>query len=266
MKPPCWGKGEFAIWARPSFFVGLAVFGLLILGSLTSGCSSAGSVSVNRSGNSQVSIIGSGKLVTREVDASDFSGLEIGSALKVDITQGTPFKVVVTADDNVIDYVEANRTGQVLTLGVKSGSYTNTTIRVAVTMPDMTRVSLSGASKATMSGFKPGALEVRLSGASQLTGRVEAGSLDAAVAEASKLELGGSAGNLKLSQTGASQAALGDLGVEDASIQMKEASNGTVNVKDRLDADLRSASNLYYVGNPSLGSITSVEASSLRRK
>ncbi len=210
--------------------------------------------------------MGSGNLVTRQVEESDFTAVEAGSALKVDLAQSATYGVSVTADDNVIDYVEVSKVGTALRLGMKSGSYNNATIRVLVTMPDLKSIRFSGASKGTMVGFKPQSLEARLSGASQLTGRLEAGSLDLSVAEASNLNLGGSADSLKLSGSGSSQTSLGDLAVSSATINLREASTATVNVRNKLDADLRSASNLYYVGTPTLGNITSLEASSVRRR
>ncbi len=230
-------------------------------------CSSVSQAGADpKTGHQTVSITGSGNPVTRDVAVADFSEIDAGSALKIDVTQGEVYAVAVTADDNVLDYVEVTKSGPTLRLSMKSGSYANTSVRVAVTMPDITAVRFAGAAKATMVGFKPRNLEVRLSGASQLTGRVDGGQLDVIVADASNLTLGGAADSLKVSASGASQVSLGDLSVNTAVVGLKEASNGTLNVKDRLDADLRSASNLYYVGNPSLGSITSVEASSLRRR
>jgi hypothetical protein len=211
-------------------------------------------------------VTGSGNLITRQVDARDFTEVEVEGAFKVDITQNDAFSVTVTADDNVVDLVNVEKQGQTLRIGLKSGSYHSATYRANVGMPDLRRLHISGASSCTFTGLKPRTLDVGLSGASHLTGRVQAGQIKLVASEASTAILGGSADDLTVTASGASQASLGDLSARTARASLVEASSGTVNVTDKLDVELRSASNLYYVGNPSLGSVSAVEGSTLRHR
>ena len=51
-------------------------------------------------------IVGSGELETREMEYSGFERLDIGSAFEVDITRGDSYSVIITADDNVIEYIK----------------------------------------------------------------------------------------------------------------------------------------------------------------
>lgn len=250
--------------------MGWVLAGGLVLAAVgVAGCSGGGfapAVSVTPPEGHPTAAIGSGNVVSRSIDVRDFSEVDVYGAIRVEITRGGTYSVSLAADDNVIDLVEVSRSGQTLRMGMKPGSYSNLSVRVAVTMPDIKSIRLSDASTATMSGFRPRQLTMGLSGASKLAGRLEAGQLDLSVGQASVLNLGGTAEALKLTASGASTGSLGDLSVGLASISLREASSATVNARDRLDADLRSASSLYYVGNPSLGSITSIEASSLRRR
>ena len=196
----------------------------------------------------------------------DFTEVEVGSAFKVGITRSDNFGVTVTADDNLIDIVDVAKSGQTLRVGLRSGSYNNATYRASVRMPDLRRLQITGASTVTFSGFMSRSLDLGLSGASQVTGRLEGGQLNLAALEASTATLGGSTDGVALTASGASQASLGDLPARTGRVSLREASTATVNVKDKLDADLRSASNLYYVGNPSLGNVSAVEGSSVRHR
>jgi len=156
-------------------------------------------------------VTGSGNLVTRQVDMQDFTEVEVGSAFKVDITRSDNFGVTVTADDNLIDIVDVAKSGQTLRVGLRSGSYNNATYRASVRMPDLRRLQITGASTVTFSGFMSRGLDLGLSGASQVTGRLEGGQLNLAALEASTATLGGSADGVALTASGASQASLGDL-------------------------------------------------------
>ncbi len=236
--------------------------------SFSTGCSpnAASSVPVASSGSTNLGVAGSGALVTKDLSVRDFSEVEVDSSFKVEITRSESFAVAVTADDNVIDMVDVTQSGQTLRIGLKPGSYNNATYRASISMPDLKRLEMAGASIGTLTGFRPRVLDLDLSGASQLTGRLEGGQINLAVREASLANLGGSADVVALTASGASHASLGDLAASTGRASLREASTATVNVEDKLDVDLRGASNLYYVGNPSLESVSSVEGSSLRHR
>ena len=51
-----------------------------------------------------------------------------------------------------------------------------------------------------------------------------------------------------------------------ASVTLSGASNGTINLDGRLDAELSGASTLAYIGEPALGIMDISGASKLKRK
>jgi len=212
-------------------------------------------------------IIGSGRLVTKQIDLSNFNAVEARGAFKVDIVQTDAFSVAVTADDNLFAYLEVYKQAQTLILDLKPGTFARTAAEAQIGMPSLRRLDLSGAAKGTIASFKsPDSMEFDLSGASVLTGRIEAPDLDLTISGASRATLGGAATSLTLDESGASQASLGDLPLESVRALVSGASSATVNVSGRLDADLSGASTLYYVGNPTLGTISTSGASSLKRR
>jgi hypothetical protein len=259
------GAAARALLASRAAAIGRAQYALgLLMVAILVGCS----------GNPQVApiprvdgITGSGRLVTQELPLSGFTGVAARSAFKLDVFQSESYQVEVTADDNVIDHMDVKVTGDRLTLAMTPGSYMSATYRARVGMPSLRSLDLSEASTATVSGFKSVEdVEFSLKGASKLTGRVEAGQVRLSPGEASVVTLGGKAESLTVEASGASEAHLGDWAVGSASVSLREASRATLNVAGRLDADLRAASTLYYVGNPTLGSVSSLEASSLKRR
>jgi hypothetical protein len=55
--------------------------------------------------------------------------------------------------------------------------------------------------------------------------------------------------------SGGSDLELSNLNVNNVSIGLSGGSRGTINLDGRIDATLSGGSNLYYIGNPTLGSI-----------
>ncbi len=233
-------------------------------------------------------VVGSGRLVTKEMDFTDFSVVEVGHAFEVKITRSDSYKVTITVDDNLFDYIKASKANEKLKIGLKSGySYRSATLRAGITMPDLYGLNLSGATRCTVEGFSSshtltldmsgasslkladtsvGDVEADLSGGSRVTGVLKAsGEARFAPSGASKVELQGAANDLRTRATGASHLKMSDFPVHNASIELSGASQATINLDGRLDAHLSGASGLRYIGEPTMGDVSTSGASIIRR-
>jgi len=212
-------------------------------------------------------VTGSGRLETREMDASGFSKLDISSTFKVEVVRAKAYEVEITADDNLFDHIHVEKRGKSLRLYLDQGSYNRTTLEARVAMPNLEALELSGVSEADLKGtWTPDDFAVDLSGASRARGRVETGRADLELSGSSKLTLQGTARKLSVDASGSSELDLGELAVEDADVELSGASSVTVNVGGVLDADLSGASRLYYHGSPELGRIEQSGTSSIQRR
>jgi hypothetical protein len=106
-------------------------------------------------------ITGSGNVVTQEFDLSGFKRVEVSYGFDVDIRQGDAFGVAVRVDGNVAEHLQVVTQGRTLKIGLKDRTYNMldvTTSEAEVTMPQLTGLALSGASKCTVTGFESGRL------------------------------------------------------------------------------------------------------------
>ena len=102
----------------------------------------------------------------------------------------------------------------------------------------------------------PEDFEFDLSGASEVTGNIAiSGDAQFNLSGASRVELEGSANDVIIRASGASNLKLADFSVHNADVSLSGASDATVNLDGRLDADLSGASNLSYIGEPTMGDI-----------
>jgi hypothetical protein len=176
--------------------------------------------------------------------------------------------VTITPDDNVLPYVKATKDGSALKIGLDGAgrSFQDVTLKAAVTMPALEGVSASGATKVTIGGFKSAKnCKLRASGASSLTGDLEAQTVDLGASGASRISLTGSAREARLSGDGASHLALAEFTARSASVVLTGASQAKIQVKNALDYDLSGASNLKYGGEPKVGKERTTGASSVGR-
>jgi hypothetical protein len=213
-------------------------------------------------------LVGSGNLETETYTFADFDAVEISSAFEFEIEQSNSYGIEITADDNVMEYVRVSQDGQTLKIGLRTATWLGpVTLEAAVTMPELGGLEVSGASRGTVSGFSStGDLAIQISGASRVTGDITAGDVDFDISGASSLELDGSANDMVADVSGASSLKLDDFTVGNANVDFSGASSGTINLDGRLDADLSGASRLWYIGEPTMGTIDTSGASTISPK
>ena len=239
--------------------VGILVVLLLISG-LVAGCTG-------------VKVIGSGNLITKTFDFSDFTGIKAENGMHVELTRSGTFSVEILADDNVIEHIEANKSGDTLRIRPKGNSqFRSTTLTAKVTMPELYKLELSGGCHASVTGFDSSHdLSVRLSGGSHLSepmipGDIAAGNVDFNLSGGSHVTLSGSAENLDVKCSGGSHIILKDFSVNNANINLSDGSHATVNVGGTLNADLSDGSRVTYIGEPTMGDINTDWESEIIKK
>jgi len=234
------------------------------------------------------SLTGSSNIMTREMYYSNFTKLEVSSAFEFDISRGNSYFVSFTANDNLFQHLDIRQEGKTLHIGLKQPRiYVRTTQKAAIVMPDLYRLELSGASKGEVGGFSSGSpidfdlsgasslyisdfeagdAEFDISGASKVSGSIKTADCNFVVSGGSTVELDGSAGDVAIEASGASKVRLPDFAVNNAKVDLNGASKATVNAGGRLDGKVISASELSYVGNPTLGSIVISGASEIKKQ
>ena len=219
-------------------------------------------------------IIGSGNLITQQIDSTDFTKLEISHVFQAKVTRSDSFSIGITADDNLLQYVVVRKSGNTLRIYLKAGyAYISTTKIVEITMPEIEKLSLSGASQGDVSGFRSsdrlefevsgasylniddlraGDTGFEISGASHVSGDIEISKGSFNVSGASSIELEGFASDISIEVSGASQANLANFPVSNATVRISGASVITVNASGTIDGNISSASELLYLDNPAL--------------
>jgi hypothetical protein len=213
-----------------------AIIALAVLTALLAGCS-------------EVSLTGSGNIVTREETFTGFDKLDVSHGFEVDVRQAEDFSVVIRVDDNVEQYLEVAKQGSTLQIGLDWHLITlRTTLEAEITMPELTGLELSGGCDVAATGFessKP--LDLDVSGGCDVT-------------------LTGSAGDVTIDASGGSDADLSGFSVVDANVEASGGSEVTVNASGRLDADASGGAGIYYLGSPTLGTIEESGGGDVRRK
>jgi len=229
-----------------------------------------------------------GSLETKQYDFSDFDRVHIGYAFEVEISEASSYGISITANDNLFEYIQVTKEGETLNIGLKTGiNLGPVTLKAEITIPQLRGLRLSGTTRGTVTGFSStenldievagasslylvdilaGDVKFEVSGASRVTGDITASDTDFDISGASTAQLEGSAIDIVVDASGASLVKLAAFLANNADVKLSGDSRLTVNLDGRLDADLSSASELYYIGEPIMGKINTSGDSTLRTK
>jgi hypothetical protein len=184
---------------------------------------------------SAANIEGSGQAATEKRDASGMHGIAMSIPGHLEVTQGEREGVTVTADDNLLPYLETvvdNGTLRVRTRNNTSVSF-RTGVRVVVVARSIEHLALSGSGDIVASGIDVPALELRISGAgnAMLSGR--AGELDARISGSGKVDA------IKLA-------------TRDAEVKVSGSGHLRLNASKTLKTHITGAGDIEYYGDPAV--------------
>jgi archaellin len=196
--------------------------------------------------SSFIPALNSGNLQTRDMKQTNFTGLFVGNGFQVSVVQGANYSITVTADSNAFNYIEVTKNAGAVTIDLKPLTLgISTPLKAQVTMPSLQSIDLSGGSNLNAQGFNmTNNLKVNLSDGSTLIMNGQAGDLNVVCSGGSTLELAG-------------------MQVNNAMVNFSDGSHGTINLDGTLTANLSGGSNLQYLGNPTLGSINTLDGSNI---
>jgi hypothetical protein len=160
-------------------------------------------------------IVGSGKPETREVKLADFASVEVRYPFQVEIKHAGGFGVTLTADDNVLKHVKADKVGRALEITLEEGKtyrLKRGSLKVEVSMPTLESIGLSHGARGTILGFRSDrSFTAETSHGSRLDGEIEFGDVSLSASHGSTLALKGKARAAKLDVSHGSTMRLSEL-------------------------------------------------------
>lgn len=190
---------------------------------------------------------GSGIAKTEIRDLAEFKEIEVSGNIEIEVTAQKEFSVNVEADDNLLEYIKTEVSGDTLKIYTKKGFSPVTKTRLVITMPELSGLDTSGASKVLANNLSSDSFKINVSGAS-------------------KIEINGQVNDLNIEANGASKINADNLKSANANIDVSGATYVSVFVTEELKAEASGASKISYSGEPKNVFEDTSGASSVRRK
>lgn len=216
------------------------------------------------------SIKGNGNVVEEVRKTNDFNKIEVSRGMNVYISQGEFSKVLVKADENLMDAIETITDGDVLIIRATKNIRSATSKKVFITTPQIEAIkSSSGSNIFSETKLECKNLDLSTSSGSNMTLQLNAENLEASASSGSNIKLqtvsenveasASSGSNIRLEGntsafTGKATSGSNIKAEELTSVTCEAKASGGANIwitaKNNFSGDVSSGANIFLYGNP----------------
>ena len=206
------------------------------------------------------SLRGNGNVVEENRKVGNFQEIIVSRGMNVYISQGDITKVMVKADENLLDAIETRMEGDALKITSTTNIRSATVKKVFVTIPDIESMKTSSGSNVySESVITSKSLDLSSSAGSNLKLEVQTGKLETSVSAGSNIKLEGITDQFYGKASSGSNLKAEDLTTDNCEVKVSSGANIWITVREDLQAQATSGGNIFYYGNPEF---TDIEKSS----
>ncbi len=197
-------------------------------------------------------ITGNGKIVTENRKITKAEKIKLEGSFDVEITQGEITSVSIETDENLQPFMVVRERDNQLLLTEKTNYNlkSNLPIKVKITTPKLSKISLAGSGKITGMNKFTGMdkLSINLSGSGDISLAINTPDLDVNIAGVGELILSGETKNARFDIAGSGDCDASNLKTENTKVDV--AGVGTVKIfaEVLLDVNVAGSGTVYYKG------------------
>lgn len=196
-------------------------------------------------------IKGNGNIVEENRKVKDFDKVEVSRGMNVYISQGERSKVVVKADENLLDAIETKTEGDVLIIRATKNIRSATSKKVFITTPHIEEIEASSGSNVfSETALKFKNLKISASSGCNFNLRINSEFAEFSASSGSNIKLEGKTNSFKGKASSGSNIKAENLKSENCEVKASSGSNIWITAKNDFDADVSSGGNIFVYGNP----------------
>jgi len=184
-----------------------------------------------------------------------FTSIGMGIHGDLYLSQGSPQKVVLEADEDILKKIVTEvKNG---TLKIKFSEYnirTRSPVKIWITISEVDGLYLSGSGSINAeTAIKSEEMELKVSGSGKINIKeLTCDEVDAAISGSGDVNIGGSADEMELAISGSGSCAADQFRVEEAGIRISGSGSCKINAVKDMEAAISGSGAVYYVGNPTI--------------
>lgn len=220
--------------------IGLFIFGVFL--------SSCGEINTKK-------IIGNGEMKTTTISTSDYDIINASGNLYINLVRGNEGKIKISAEENLIEYIQVFVENSQLTIKVKKGYNLSPSVRskISITVPfeQINDIMLSGSGGInTTDTIQTNRFSVSIAGSYDANLNVFSETVTSSIAGSGGLSLFGKTSRFEVSVSGSGEVSAFELTANNANVSISGSGSIDLFVTDSLEASIAGSGNILYKGNP----------------
>lgn len=195
---------------------------------------------------------GNGNLITQSRTVKPVSKIDMSGSIDVELIQGNEFKVEVSADENLQNYIITKVQDGELHIHYKSGVNisTDNPVKVYVTMNELKSIEASGSGDVSCNGkfTNNSSVNIDISGSGNINLMVHTPEVKVDIAGSADVAIVGETRDLKVDVAGSGSFKGGELKAENAKVDVNGSGDALIFADQRLDAAVHGSGTITYAG------------------
>jgi carbon monoxide dehydrogenase subunit G len=200
---------------------------------------------------------GDGNVITESRRVSGFDSVELSGIGTLIIEQGSSESLEISAEENIMPYLESRVSGGTLVLGVDQFVNIQPTeeITYRLSVIDLSEIETSGLGNVDMTSLDTTQVRIQISGSGKVTiANLMAERLEMEISGLGDISLAGSVDEQRVEVSGAGNYLAGDLESNSAVVRISGSGNATVWAKSDLNVEISGMGTVEYFGSPVIDS------------
>lgn len=196
-------------------------------------------------------ISGQGDVVKQEIQLANIKGVQLAFSGDIILTQGSPQKIVMEGQQNILDNIKREVKEGVWKVGFEKNVRDIKPVKIYITMSSLEVASVSGSGNITSTNTfqNLGNLEIGVSGSGGVDLSVSAQEIDAAISGSGEIVLKGSANALDVGISGSGDVDAVELRTADCEVAISGSGDAQINCTGSLDSKISGSGDVRYKGN-----------------
>lgn len=197
------------------------------------------------------SVKGNGNVVEEEREVTGFNGIKTSRGVNVYISQGDGEKVVIEADENLVDIIETDVENSILKVTTRRRIREATSTKVFVTFRELEEVkAFAGSNVYSEKAVRAGNMDVSASAGSNIKLDVAANKMEVSASAGANIFLEGTAREISVHASAGSNVKAEGLVTEVCRAKAGSGANIYITVEKEMEGRASSGGNVFYSGNP----------------
>lgn len=197
---------------------------------------------------------GKGDLITETRNETDFHSVQVNTCGKVIVHTDSVFKIEVTCEENIIDYLETKVENGVLTIDFDRNVYDADQLSIEVWAPEWKAFEIDGSADITVLDPISGTvLSLEIDGSGNMTfNQIDYDKAKAEVDGSGDIDLAGMVNDLVCDINGSGDIFALDCVAQNAKVNIDGSGDIKLNVVESLDVEINGSGDVEYKGSPSV--------------